>query len=161
MSIFTLIVCVTGCMAVGVLGSMATRPNLEPWYSRLKKPPFTPPNQVFGPAWGALFVLMGVSLSILVQAEPGPARTTALILFGIQLVLNSAWSWIFFGARSPGWAMVEIVPFLGAVAATAYQAGQVSSVAGWLLAPYVAWVTFASYLNLGVWLLNRGDGVRA
>ncbi len=153
--IVTLVLCVTGCLGVGVLGSVATRPNLEPWYAELRKPPFTPPNEIFGPAWGVLFIAIGVSLSILVQAPPSPARTTALVLFGAQLVLNSAWSFLFFALRSPGWALVEIVPFFGAVVATGWAAGQVSWVAGLLFVPYAAWVAFASYLNAGVWAMNR------
>lgn len=154
-ALLTLVACVTGCLLVGMLGSLATRPNLEPWYAELRKPPFTPPNKVFGPAWGVLFLLMGVALSILVRAEPGPDRTLALALFAVQLVLNSAWSWLFFGARSPGWAMLEIVVFVAAVAWTLAAAWQVSTVAGALLVPYLGWVCFASYLNLGVWWLNR------
>jgi benzodiazapine receptor len=157
-AILTLVLCVTGCLLVGMLGNAATQPNLEPWYAELRKPPFTPPNKVFGPAWGVLFILMGVALSILVQAEAGPGRTLALALFGLQLVLNAAWSWIFFGARSPGWAMLEIIVFDVAVAATLVSAWQVSTVAGALLVPYLCWVCFASYLNMGVWLLNRPGG---
>jgi len=147
---------VTVCLGVGMLGSVATRPNLEPWYAKLRKPPLTPPDAIFGPTWGVLFILMGVALTLLLLAPSSPLRSLALGLFGLQLALNSAWSWTFFGAHSPGWALVEIVPFLSAVAATAWTAGQVSQTAGLLLAPYVAWVTFATYLNAGIWALNRG-----
>ena len=70
-----LIGCVTLCLGVGMLGSIATQPSLRPWYENLKKPPLNPPNSVFGPAWGVLFIAMGVALSILVQAPSSPART--------------------------------------------------------------------------------------
>lgn len=154
-TILVLIGSVTVCLGVGMLGSVATQPNLRPWYEELRKPPLTPPNAVFGPTWGVLFILMGVVLALILLAPASPIRSWALALFGIQLALNAAWSWIFFGSRAPGWALVEIVPFLASVAATAWAAYQVSQVAGLLLAPYVAWVSFATYLNAGIWLLNR------
>ena len=147
--------CVTACLAVGMVGSAVTQPGLRPWYAELTKPPLTPPNAVFGPAWGVLFIAMGVALTLVVLAPAGPARTLALSLFGVQLALNVAWSWIFFGNQAPGWALVEIVVFLAAVVATALACYRVAPAAGWLFVPYILWVCFATYLNAGIWLLNR------
>ena len=155
MNLGTLLVCVTLCLLAGVGGSVATRRSLFPWYQDLRKPPLTPPNWLFGPAWGVLFVLMGVALAMVVESAPSDARTTFLRLFFLQLVLNVLWSWIFFGFRAPGWALLEIVLFLGAVVATWLVAGRIGTGPSWLLLPYVAWVAFATYLNLGVYLLNR------
>ena len=144
-------------MAAGMVGGMVTQPNIEPWYAHLRKPPLTPPNGLFAPAWGVLFLLMGIALWLIASAEPSPTRTAALVLFGLQLALNMAWSWVFFGARATGWALVEITLFWITLAATLFFAARISTVAGLLLAPYLAWVSFASYLNAGVWWLNRRE----
>ena len=94
--------------ATSVLGQLATYPNLAPWYARLVKPSFSPPNWIFGPVWTTLYVLMAFAVwRILRLPEASAARRLALTLFFIQLALNAAWSWMFFGANNPAWSLPD------------------------------------------------------
>jgi len=150
-----LVACVLGCQAVGALGGWVTRPALNGWYAELRKPPFNPPNWAFPIAWTTLFLAMAVALWLVIRAEPSAARSLGLALFGVQLVLNFLWSWLFFGRKSPGWAFVELVVFWGVLVANTAAFFTVAPAAGWLLVPYVAWVSFAGVLNFELWRLNR------
>ena len=152
---FGLGVAVLAPLGVGGLGGFATARVIPTWYAGLQKPSWNPPNWLFGPAWTLLYVLMGVaSWLVWRQARKGRAVGLALTLYGIQLALNLAWSFIFFGARRPFWAMVEIVPLWCFIAATMVQFYKVSKTAGALLIPYQLWVSFATALNVAVWRLN-------
>jgi len=123
------------------------------WYAALRKPPLTPPNWLFGPAWTVLYLSMAVA-GWLVWRAPRKQRV-ALALWGIQLALNAAWSFLFFGLERPGLALAEIAVLLGLIVATTVAFFRVRRLAGVLFAPYAAWVAFAAYLNAGVWYLNR------
>lgn len=141
-------------IVAAVVGNMATMPNL-PWYDGLAKPPLTPPNWVFGPAWTTLFFLMAVAFYRVLRLDPAtPGRRRALKLYLVQLVFNVAWSYAFFGARNPGLGLAEIVPFEALVLATIYAFWPLDRIAACLLIPYALWVAFATYLNAGVWALN-------
>jgi translocator protein len=141
-----------------ILGQTATYPNLAPWYSALNKPSFTPPNWLFAPVWTTLYVLMAFGVwRVLRAADPRARRLPALILFSVQLVLNAAWSWMFFGARSPLLGLINILPQLIAVCATIYFFYWIDRVAAWCLVPLAVWVAFASILNLSIWWLNRAN----
>lgn len=142
------------CFAAAGLGSAFTGPAVQTWYPTLNKPSFNPPAWVFGPVWTLLYTLMGIA-AWRVWRDPSPERRPALVWFGVQLALNVLWSLLFFGAHQPGWAFVEIVLLWGAILATLLRFLSVDRVAGWLLAPYLAWVTFAAVLNFTVWQLNR------
>ena len=148
-----LIVVVT--LAIGGLGGLATASSVTTWYATLNKPGFTPPNAVFGPAWTLLYVLMAIS-AWRVWRRPGPAkaRRTALRLWALQLALNFAWSFLFFGLRAPAVALAEVLILLVAIAATLAASWRVDRIAGLLLAPYLAWVGFASVLTFEIWRLN-------
>jgi tryptophan-rich sensory protein len=138
-----------------ILGQIATYPNLAPWYAGLAKPPFNPPNVVFAPVWTTLYVLMAFALwRVLRMNERSSERRWAIILFFIQLALNAAWSWMFFGAHSPGLGLVNIVPQLFVIAATIAAFWRVDRVAAFCLVPLAAWVAFASLLNASIWWLN-------
>ena len=100
-----------------------------------------------------LFIMMAVAAWLVWRAGRGEARRQ-LVLYGLQLALNAGWSLVFFGLMSPGWALVEVVFLLAAIAATAYGFGRWSVWAQRLLWPYLAWVAFAAYLTLGIWWLN-------
>ena len=144
------------CEAAGGIGSIFTRDSVEDWYPKLEKPSFTPPGWIFGPVWTLLFALMGISLYVVSQQrEEGGAPRTSHVLFGIQLVLNVLWSYLFFGRRSPGWALVEIVFLWAAIAATTGAFWRVSRTAALLLLPYLLWTSFAALLNYEIWCLNR------
>ncbi|MBN1825215.1 MAG: tryptophan-rich sensory protein [Candidatus Eisenbacteria bacterium] len=125
------------------------------WYASIAKPAWTPPNALFGPVWTALYAMMAVA-AWLVWRERGWRRGAApLGLFGLQLLLNAAWTGLFFGLRRPDAAFVEIVLLWISIAATALLFRRVRSLAAVLLLPYLAWVGFAAALNLAIWVLNR------
>lgn len=124
------------------------------WYERLAKPSWTPPNWVFGPVWTVLYVMIAVS-GWLVWRESGFAGArTAFWIYGVQLVLNGLWSAIFFGMKRPGLAIIDVVALWLSIAATIVAFIPHSTLAAWLLAPYLAWVTLATALNISVWRLN-------
>jgi tryptophan-rich sensory protein len=142
---------------VGGLGGFATAKSVRDWYPALQKPAGTPPSWVFGPVWTALYVLMAIS-AWLVWKQYGLGARAALLIFGAQLALNLAWSGIFFGARLPGFAFFEIIILWLAILFTIFIFRSLNQVAAYLLVPYLVWVTYASYLNCGIWWLNRGRG---
>lgn len=136
----------------GIVGSFFTTPNIPTWYVTLTKPPIAPPNWVFGPVWTTLFLLMGIAAYLVWRT--GVRSRSALQIFGIQLALNVLWSLIFFGLQNPGAAFIEIILLWLAIAWTIYAFSRHSKLAAWLLAPYIAWVSFASVLNYFIWVLN-------
>jgi translocator protein len=116
----------------------------------------TPPNWIFPVVWNALYALMGVSLWLLWDRSPeSNGRQNALAFFWIQLLLNAAWSPMFFGAHQLLLALIIILLMIVAVGATIAASWQVSRVAALLLVPYLAWISYATWLNAGVWFLNR------
>ena len=142
-------------VAASVVGQTATFPNLTPWYAGLLKPSYNPPNWVFGPVWTTLYVLMAFSVwRILRLPAYSPSRQLALILFFLQLGLNMAWSWMFFGAHNPLLGVINIFPQFLAVVVTAAVFHRLDRIAGWCLAPLAAWVAFAAVLNVEIWRLN-------
>ena len=146
--------CLVLCFAVAGLGGFWTSMGLGPWYGGLRKPPWTPPDRVFGPVWTVLYASMAVA-AWLVWRRRGTHRVALpLGLFGLQLALNLAWSGLFFALRRPGWASVEIVLLWAAIQATLLAFGRVSRWAALLLVPYLAWVAYAAALNLALWRLN-------
>lgn len=147
----------------GLLGSLVTTPSIGSWYSTLTKPELAPPNWVFGPVWTTLFLFMGIAAFLVWQKGAGPKQAkphvkaqvkTALMLFGLQLALNVFWSYIFFGLQAPGLAVIEIIALWCAILATILAFEHVSKPAAWLMVPYLAWVSFAGYLNYMIWFLN-------
>jgi benzodiazapine receptor len=135
-------------LLVGGLGGRVTSASLDDWYPTLDKPRWNPPNWVFPVAWTSLFLAMGVALyRVWGLGLDNSAVVWALVLFASQLVLNTLWSVCFFGLRSPALALAEIVFLWLAVVATTVAMGRLDPVSWWLLAPYVAWVTFAGFLN--------------
>ena len=123
------------------------------WYEALVKPPLNPPNWIFGPVWSALYLAMAVSGWLIWRTQPDAVRPLAL--WCAQLLLNAAWSGLFFGLHRPRLALIEILILWGVLGATVIAFWPIHRIAGMLLLPYWAWVTFASYLNAGLWFLNR------
>jgi translocator protein len=152
-----LVAMVLGCEATGVVTGIATRDGLGRWYPTLNKPPFNPPDGIFGPVWTTLFAMMGGALYLVSQAEPEDRRVVRLakVLFGLQLGLNALWSLIFFGRRSPLGALIEIVFLWLAILATTLAFQRVSRTAALLMLPYLLWVSFAALLNFEIWRRNR------
>jgi tryptophan-rich sensory protein len=151
-----LILAVTLPLAVGGLSGFATASGVASRYPTLAKPSFNPPAWVFGPTWTVLYILMGVALFLVWQQGLNTQGVRlALFVFGVQLMLNALWSIIFFRMQSPGWAFAEIILLWIAIIATLWAFWRVMPAAGWLLVPYLAWVSFAAVLNGSIWFLNR------
>jgi tryptophan-rich sensory protein len=143
------------CLGVSAIGGAITRTSVLDWYQGLSKPWFNPPDWVFAPVWISLFILMGVS-AWLVWRRTGFGRgQLPLASFGVQLALNLAWSLLFFGLRSVGWALVEIVVLWMAILTTVIGFYRVNALAGLLLVPYLLWSSFAVALTAAIWWLNR------
>lgn len=142
------------CLGAAALGSAATVPRIDDWYATLNKPLWTPPSWVFGPVWTVLYIAMAVAAWLVWRQRETGGVWVPLLLFAVQLALNMAWSWLFFGLKSPALGFADIVLLWIAIAATLVAFWGRSRVAGLLLAPYLAWVTFAAALNYSIWQLN-------
>jgi tryptophan-rich sensory protein len=149
-----LVVFLVVCFAAAGIGGAVTTPKIATWYATLTKPSWNPPNWIFGPVWTTLYICMAVAAWLVWRQDGFSGATLPLILFGVQLTLNVLWSCIFFGLEKPGLAFVEVLFLWTAIAATMILFWQRSSAAGILFVPYLAWVSFASFLNLVVWRLN-------
>ncbi|MHB9288633.1 TspO/MBR family protein [Halobacteriales archaeon Cl-PHB] len=151
--------------SLGILGSVFTVQGLDGWYDTLARPEFAPPNWVFGPVWTALFALLGVAVWLVWQAAGVDDRATggqcrpgrpilALGVFWAHAVVNVAWSAAFFGLQSPLLGLVVIAVLWVAIVLTLWLFWRVDRRAGLLLVPYLLWVSFAAYLNYGIWQLS-------
>jgi len=150
-----LLISVLACQCAGFIGSIFTTPSIPTWYATLQKPPFTPPSWLFAPAWITLYLLMGISAFIIWRrGVDNRGVREALIAFLIQLILNSLWSIVFFGLKSPLYGVVVITVLWIAILFTILKFFKLSTVAGGLLLPYILWVSFAAVLNISVWVLN-------
>lgn len=146
---------ILGSQAAGLLGSFFTAPSIPTWYATLVRPELAPPNWVFAPVWTTLFFLMGIAAFLVWRAGWWRKDVrVALYVFLAQLVANTAWSIFFFGFQNPGLALVEIAVLWLLILATILFFARVSSIAAFLLIPYLLWVSFASYLNYMIWTLN-------
>jgi tryptophan-rich sensory protein len=140
-------------LVVGMAALFGAQFEPGAWYEALRKPPFTPPNWVFGPAWSVLYLAIAVAGWLVWRTRRN--EQVALALWGSQLALNAGWSLLFFGLQRPGLALLEIGVLFAFIVATAAVFFRVRLLAGALLLPYAGWVAFAAYLNAGVWYLNR------
>lgn len=139
--------------AAGTIGSLFTFSAIPTWYAALTKPAFGPPNWLFGPVWTILYLMMGIAMFLVWQKAK--AVKPYLRVFIIQLILNALWSIVFFGQQNPGLAFVVIVALWLAILWNIILFLRVSKTAGWLLVPYLLWVSFASILNYSIFALNR------
>jgi tryptophan-rich sensory protein len=142
------------CLGAGLVGAALTAGPVRDWYPTLHKPAWTPPDWLFGPVWTALYVLMALAAWLVWRRAGWPASRTALGLFAVQLLLNVAWSGLFFALHSPGLAFAEILLLWSAIVATLWAFGRVSAPAAGLLVPYLLWVTYAAALNGAIWRMN-------
>ncbi|WP_395661202.1 TspO/MBR family protein [Aestuariivirga sp.] len=140
------------CLTTGGIGGFATQPSIDGWYRLIAKPWWTPPDWVFGPVWTLLYIMIAVAAWLVWKT--GDRVRPAMVLFGVQLALNLLWSLLFFGARSPGMALVEVVFLWSAVLFTMLAFFGRQTTAGWLFVPYLAWVSFAAVLNFAIWSMN-------
>ena len=149
------VICLVIPLAIGALGSLLTMESVKTWYTTLNKPSFNPPNEIFGPVWSTLYILMGIS-SYLVWKERKSfsGYNWAVALYFSQLILNLMWSFLFFYQHQIGLALVEIIILLIAIISTAVVFYKVNKAAGLLFIPYILWVSFASYLTYSIFILN-------
>ena len=154
MNTLHLVISVIVCQAFGLVGAVFTSPAIDTWYAGLNKPSFNPPNWLFAPVWTLLYLAMGVSLYLVWERRGEIDIKPALVVFTIQMVLNLAWSIIFFGLKLPAFAFGEIVVLWAAILLTIVKFWPLSKTASYLLVPYLLWVSFASLLNLSIWRLN-------
>ncbi|CAZ95300.1 MULTISPECIES: TspO/MBR family protein [Zobellia] len=143
------------CLAIGFLSSFATQSSVNDWFTTLNKPSFNPPSWLFAPVWTVLYIMMGVAAGIVwAKGLYHLWVKTALYHFGFQLLLNAAWSIVFFGLKEPLWALFVIIALVIVLSLTIKWFKVVSKTAAWLLVPYLLWVCFATVLNYKLWELN-------
>lgn len=140
------------CVAVGIVTGLLFKPGA--WYAALDKPAFNPPAWLFAPAWTVLYTAMGVAAWRIWCLSASAERSKALRQFGVQLALNALWTPVFFGAHSLGGGLAVIVLMLFAIAITIQRFHPLDRIAAWVLAPYLAWVAFATSLNVALLALN-------
>ena len=152
---FKYILSILVCLMAGFIGSFFTSPAIQGWYANVTKPSFNPPNWIFAPMWTLLFILMGIAVAlVLSKGWSVPSVKIAVILFGVHLILNVLWSVFFFGMQNPALAFVEIIILWLMIALLIFLFFKIDMRAGWLMIPYILWVSFAAILNFAIWRLN-------
>lgn len=148
--------CIIFCVLVGGLSGLATNSEIGTWYITIEKPEWNPPNWLFGTVWSFLYTLMGIALYLvwndknisLVQKQIG------ISVFMVQLVLNFLWSFVFFKWHAMGWALTEMIFLWLAIVITIVLFYKIRKLAAYILIPYLAWVSFATFLTFTIWQLN-------
>jgi translocator protein len=152
----TFVVCLVLCYAAAAIGSVFTFQSIPTWYAGLVKPPLNPPNWIFGPVWSLLYTLMAIAIFLIVKnGFAAEGIKTAVWVFAAQLVFNTLWSVIFFGARNTFIPVFIIAVLWVLILACIIMFWKISKPASIMMMPYLAWVSFASYLNIGVNILNK------
>lgn len=153
-SIAKLIISLALPLTIGAIAGIFTSKAIPNWYSTLNQPSFNPPNWLFGPVWTTLYILLGISLYIVWTLPPGKERNMGLIAFGIQLVLNFGWSFLFFYFKNPGLALIEIIILWISIVFVLIFFYKLKPIAAYLNIPYLLWVSFATILNAAYFKLN-------
>ena len=153
-STFKLIISVLIPLIIGFLGSFFTASSVDSWYATINKPSFNPPGWIFAPVWTTLYILIGVSFYSVWMKNFGEERKKVIIVYSMQLLLNLLWSVLFFGLRSPLLGLIDIIILIAFIIANTIIFYKISKTAGYLLIPYLLWVSFASVLNFSIFLLN-------
>lgn len=154
--IVKIVLVVLVCVSLGLLSGLITKDSINTWFPTLEKPIFNPPNWLFAPVWTLLYIMMGIAAGLVWTGNSDEkSMKKALGFFAIQFALNMLWSYLFFGLRNPLLALVEIVLLWLMIWETYTQFRKIDKIAGILLIPYLAWVSFASILNASIWWLNR------
>ena len=153
-SVLKLIISIALPLTVGAVAGIFTARAIPTWYATLNQPSFNPPNWLFGPVWTLLYLLMGISLYWIWSMAPGKERNLALMAFGVQLLLNFGWSFLFFYYKTLGLALVEIVILWVSIAVMLMLFYRVKPMAAYINIPYLLWVSFATILNAAYFRLN-------
>jgi translocator protein len=125
------------------------------WYQALQKPDWNPPAFLFGPVWSVLYVVIAVSIWRVWPSKNEAWARKSILVWGVQWLLNAAWSVIFFGLKQPGLALIEILLLLCVIGLYIVNSYRHNKLAGGLFVPYFLWVSFATCLNASIWYLNR------
>ena len=141
------------CFLVAAVGASASL-QAGAFYAELVRPDWAPPGTVFGPVWTVLYAMMAVAAWVIWQRREIPLAQIGLVLFVVQLTLNALWSWLFFGWNQGALSFVDVALLWALIGVTLVCFWRISRLAGLLLVPYLAWVTFASALNYRIWQLN-------
>lgn len=149
-----LVACLLLTVGLGSLGGLFTAPQIQTWYVYLQKPSFNPPNWVFAPVWITLYLLMGISLFLIIRMPKTVYRNQSLQFFACQFTLNICWSFIFFNQHQIGLALLNIMLMWVFSLLTIIWFLRQNAVAGWLLIPYLFWMSFATILNAAILRLN-------
>jgi translocator protein len=154
-SLAVLVLFVAICLAVSGAGAFFTADSVRTWYPALQKPAWTPPSWIFGPVWTILYLMMALAAWLVWRRRDPAGVNGALGLFAFQLVLNAAWSPLFFGLKNPLAGLLDIIPLWASILATVVSFWKISPASGALLIPYWLWVSFATALNFAIWRMNR------
>ena len=139
----------------GGISGYFTATGVGTWYTQIQKPAWNPPNQIFAPVWTTLYIMMGIALFLIWKNNADEAnKKKAITLWGIQMLLNFLWSFIFFNQHLIGLALADIIAMWVFIFFTIFAFAKISKTAAWLLVPYIAWVSFAGILNYTIWRLN-------
>ncbi|MBR2647871.1 MAG: tryptophan-rich sensory protein [Sediminibacterium sp.] len=149
-----LVVCLLLTLGIGLVGGLFTASQIQTWYVSLNKPSFNPPNWIFAPVWSTLYILMGISLFLIIRKPASVYRTQSLQFFSTQFILNFCWSFIFFNQHQIGLALLDIILMWVFILLTIIWFSRQNAIAGWLLIPYLFWVSFATILNAAILRLN-------
>lgn len=150
------IIAILLCESIGIISGLLASANNNLWFDTLNKPTWNPPGYLFAPVWTTLYFLMGISLWLIWKSKvPELNKRNAYYLFTVQLVLNFWWSIIFFKFHSPAFAFLNIIAMVVVILVTIVSFSKFSKLAAWLLVPYIAWVSFATFLNYSIWILNK------
>ena len=142
-------------LLVGGISGYFTATGVGTWYIQINKPTWNPPNQIFAPMWTTLYIMMGIALFLIWKSNAAAAdKKKAITFWGIQMLLNFLWSFIFFNQHLIGHALADIVGMWLFILFTIFAFAKIHKTAAWLLVPYIAWVSFAGVLNYAIWRLN-------
>jgi tryptophan-rich sensory protein len=154
LDILVLILFIVLCVGISALGTVVAATSVEDWYDYLAKPAFTPSNEVFGPVWTVLYLLMAVAAWRVWRSGDADTVRGPLTLFALQLALSLGWTVVFFGLQKIGSAVATIVVLDVAILVTTLSFRTVDRLAALLMTPYLAWAAFATVLNVTIWRLN-------
>jgi benzodiazapine receptor len=153
--IIKMVVSIALPLVIGAIAGLFTAQAIPDWYATLNRPSFNPPNWLFGPVWTALYFLLGISLFLIWKVDPSKERNLAILVFLLQLLLNFGWSFFFFYFKMIGLALVEISVLWISIVVMLILFYKIRPMAAYINVPYLLWVTFATILNAGYYILNR------
>jgi len=153
--IFKLLASLALPLVLGAIAGLFTAEAVPEWYETLNRPPFNPPNWLFGPVWTTLYILLGISLFLIWKQSASKERNLAIFVFLLQQALNFGWSFIFFYYNMIGFALIEIILLWISIIIMLVLFYKIKPMAAYINIPYLIWVTFATILNASYYLLNR------